>query len=215
MTAGHLGAGPPLFGAEHRSAAQAPLAAAAGGLDPRHADAVSDPTRADTRPDTDDLAHRLMTKRARKRTGQLASRLMDVGVADATCVNLDQHLSWPRLGGRHFLNFPPRIDRRNDCGSHWSISLSSSNGRPSSFSGFSWQDDTAWAALFTPFAQCFGERAAAPSAVESSLQRRPDLPVDHQIGEMVEVGLLAIDDDQAGAGLLRQGWKPRRRIDRE
>jgi hypothetical protein len=43
---------------------------------------------------------------------------------------------------------------------------------------------------------------------ESSLQRRPDLTVDDQIGEMVEVGLLAIDDNQAGASSLRQSWEP-------
>ena len=60
-----------------------------------------------------------------------------------------------------------------------------------------------------------GEQAAWPSPAESSLQRRPDLPVDDQIREMVEVGLLAIDDDQAGASLLRQSWEPRGRIDFE
>jgi hypothetical protein len=32
---------------------------------------------------------------------------------------------------------------------------------------------------------------------------------------MVEVGLLAIDDDEAGASLLRQNWEPRGRIDLE
>src|SRR5512132_4185041 len=60
-----------------------------------------------------------------------------------------------------------------------------------------------------------GEQAAWPSPVESSLQRRPDLPVDDQIREMVEVGLLAIDDDHARASLLRQSWEPRGRIDFE
>jgi hypothetical protein len=60
-----------------------------------------------------------------------------------------------------------------------------------------------------------GEQAAWPSPVESSLQRRPDLLVDDQIREMVEVGLLAIDDDQAGDRLLRQSWEPRGRIDFE
>ena len=126
------GAGPDLFQTEHRPAAQAPFAAAAGGLNPRHADAVADATRADTHPDTDDLADRLMTKRARKRPRELASRLVHVGVTEATCVYLDQHLSRPRLRGRHFLDFPPRIGGRNDCGSHQSISLSGLNGGPPS-----------------------------------------------------------------------------------
>lgn len=53
-----------------------------------------------------------------------------------------------------------------------------------------------------------GERAAWLSPVESGLQRRPDLRVDDEIREIVEIGLFAIDDDEAGARLLRRSWQP-------
>ena len=68
-----------------------------------------------------------MTKRAWKRAGQLASRLMHVGVTETTGVNPDQNLSWPRFGGRHLLDFPARVDGRNDCRFHQPISLSRLN----------------------------------------------------------------------------------------
>ena len=124
VTARHLRAGADLFGAEHRPAALAPFAAAAGELDPRHADAVADAARGHARADAGDLSDGLMAKGARKRPGQLAARLMHVGVAQAARVNPDENLPRPRLRGRHVVDFPARMRRRNNCGLHPQSSLS-------------------------------------------------------------------------------------------
>jgi len=62
MTAGGFQTSADQIRTEHRPATQAPFAPAAGGLNPRHPDAVSDAARSDTGPDGDDLSDGLVPK---------------------------------------------------------------------------------------------------------------------------------------------------------
>ena len=87
-------------------------------LNPRNADTVADPTRCHARADCDDLADRFMAKRARKITGKLSTRLVDIGVTQAARVDLDEHLAWSRLRGLCLFNFPPAVGGGDDCCSH-------------------------------------------------------------------------------------------------
>ena len=51
--------------------------------------------------------------------------------------------------------------------------------------------------------------------IYGGVQRRPDLGVDHEVGQAIEVGRLPVDDHQGGPVLLRKRREPRRRIDHE
>src|SRR5215469_10938560 len=70
------------IGTEHPSAALAPFAASAGGLNPRRANAVAYLASGHIRSRGDDLAHRLVTKDSRKWSRKVSKRLVHIGVAD-------------------------------------------------------------------------------------------------------------------------------------
>ncbi len=45
--------------------------------------------------------------------------------------------------------------------------------------------------------------------IHSGVQRRPDLGVDHEVGQVIEAGRLPVDDHQGGPALLRERREPR------
>src|SRR5215468_12082942 len=106
------------IGTEHPSAALAPFAASAGGLNPRRANAVAYLASGHIRSRGDDLAHRLVTKDSRKWSRKVSKRLVHIGVADAACVHLHQHLTWSRLRLGNIFNLPGTAHGGYDCGFH-------------------------------------------------------------------------------------------------
>jgi hypothetical protein len=87
-------------------------------LNPRDADAVTDPARCHTRADRDDLADRFMAKCPRKIARQLATSLVHIGVAKAASVDLDEHLVWSRLRGLSLFEFPTAVGGGDNGCSH-------------------------------------------------------------------------------------------------
>src|SRR3989441_3350446 len=118
MTAGGFHTSLDQIRTEHRPATQTPFAPAAGRLNPRHSDAVSDAARSDTGPDGDDLSDGLVPKNARERSRQLAIRLMHVRVAQPAGANLDQHLVWTRIRCGNVFDFPSGFDGGNNRSLH-------------------------------------------------------------------------------------------------
>jgi hypothetical protein len=53
--------------------------------------------------------------------------------------------------------------------------------------------------------------ALSESVGDEGSERIADVVTYHQIGEIVEIGRLTIDDDERRAGALRRQRKPRRR----
>src|SRR5262249_42840252 len=104
--------------AEHRLAAQAPLAAAAGVLDPGHAHAVADLALGDARSDLHDVAHGLVAQRARELRRDVALGDVHVGVAQAAGLDADEDLARTGLGGGDFLDRPLAVDFGDDGGFH-------------------------------------------------------------------------------------------------
>ena len=51
--------------------------------------------------------------------------------------------------------------------------------------------------------------------IHGGAQRRPDLGVDDQVGQVVVLGWLPVDDHRGGPALFRERRKPRRGIDHE
>src|SRR5207247_3088166 len=95
-----------LLGAEARLAAQAPLAAAAGSLNPGHPDPVAHPPRGDPRSQGGDLAHRLVPEGAREARREHPFRDVDVGVAQTAGADPDQDLVRTGLRGRDLPDLP-------------------------------------------------------------------------------------------------------------
>src|SRR5262245_45524334 len=75
-------------GTEHPTAALAPFAASAGGLNPCRADAVAYLASVHIRSHGDDLSHRLVAKDPRKWSRKVSKRLVNVGEADPACAHL-------------------------------------------------------------------------------------------------------------------------------
>src|SRR4029077_672735 len=106
------------IGAEHPAAALAPFAASAGGLNPCRADAVAYLASGDIRSHGDDLAYWLVAKDSGELSWKVSKRLVHIGVADAACVHLHEHLTWPRLRLRNIFDLPGTADGRYDGGFH-------------------------------------------------------------------------------------------------
>src|SRR6516225_4305511 len=106
------------IGTEHPAAALAPFAASAGGLNPCRADAVADLASGHIRSHGNDLAHRFVAKDSRKLSGKVSKRLMHIGVADAACVHLYQHLTRTGLRLRNIFDLPGTAHGGYDCGFH-------------------------------------------------------------------------------------------------
>jgi hypothetical protein len=124
MAARGAGAGGDDIRTEHRAPVQAPFAPAARGLYPRHADAVADAAGRDTGADGDDLANRLVPEDSRKRPGQIAVRLVNVGIAEPARMDLDEHLVRARIRHGNILEFPAGMSSGNDGSVHGDTSLS-------------------------------------------------------------------------------------------
>ena len=108
--------------------AQAPLAASAAFLNPANADAVSDFAGSDAGAELDDLADGLMSEDARELQWDQAVREVNVGVAEAAGVDLNDHLIGAGLGGFPLLYLPLTVYRRNDCCFHEENSERNSRG---------------------------------------------------------------------------------------
>src|SRR3989440_11489446 len=80
------------IGTKHSAATLAPFAAPASGLNPGGTHAVADLSRGDVGSHGNDLADRLVAEDSGEWSGQVSERLMYVGVADAACVHLHEHL---------------------------------------------------------------------------------------------------------------------------
>jgi hypothetical protein len=105
-----------LVGAKMFAPAQAPFASAAGRLDPRNTDAVSEVSRPYTRTDRDNLTHGVVAENSRERARKMSERLVNIGVANTARVHLDENLIRTQLGLRNVLNFPWTV-HRSDNGS--------------------------------------------------------------------------------------------------
>src|SRR5271165_140390 len=87
-------------------ATQAPLASSISFLDPAYADAVSDLPRSDAGAELDNLADRFVAEDMGKLNGDHAVRQVDIRIAEAARVDLDDHLVRASFGGVPLLYFP-------------------------------------------------------------------------------------------------------------
>src|ERR1700732_3259268 len=106
------------IGTEHSAATLAPFAAPASGLNPSGTHTVADLSRGDIGSHRNDLADRLVAEDSGEWPGQVSERLMDVGVADAACMHLHEHLIGSGLRLRNFFNLPRSVHSGNDHSLH-------------------------------------------------------------------------------------------------
>src|SRR6202008_335231 len=103
---------------KHPAATLAPLAASTGGLNPRRAHAIAYFSRRDVGSYGNDLADRLMAQDSGKWPRNVSESLMHVGVADAACVHLHQHLIRPGLRLGNVFHLPRTAHSGYDCSFH-------------------------------------------------------------------------------------------------
>src|SRR5205823_9493372 len=106
------------IGTKHSAATLAPFAAPASGLNPGGTHAVADLSRGDVGSHGDNLADRLVAEDSGEWSGQVSERLMDVGVADAACMHLHEHLIGSGLRLRDFFDLPRTAHSGNERGLH-------------------------------------------------------------------------------------------------
>src|ERR1700756_2711886 len=106
------------IGAEHPAPALAPFAASAGGLNPRGAHAVAYLPCGHVRSRGNDLADRLVAEDSGKWSWKVSERLVHIGIADAACVHLHQHLTGAGLRLRNIFDLPRTAHGRYDCSFH-------------------------------------------------------------------------------------------------
>src|SRR5215469_16403503 len=94
------------IGTEHSATTLAPLAAAASGLNPCGTHAVAYLSRGDVGGDGNDLADRLVSEDSGEWSGKVSEGLMYVGVANAACMHLHQHLVRSGLRLRNVFDLP-------------------------------------------------------------------------------------------------------------
>src|ERR1039458_4459007 len=99
-------------------APQTPLACPVSFLYPADADAVSYFAGSDAGAKFDNLAHRLVAQHAGERESKQTVREVDVGVAEAAGVDLDDDLVWAGLGSFPLLHFPLAVYGGDDCCFH-------------------------------------------------------------------------------------------------
>src|ERR1041384_1568752 len=103
---------------EHSAAALAPFAAPASGLNPCGTHAVADLSRGDIGSHGNDLADGLVAEDSGEWSGQVSERLMYVGVADAACMHLDEHLIRSGLRLRNIFDLPRTVHSSSDRSLH-------------------------------------------------------------------------------------------------
>src|SRR2546421_2904565 len=103
---------------EHSAAALAPFAAPARGLNPGGPHAVAHLSRGDVRGHANNLADRLVAEDSGEWSRQVSERLMYVGVADAACMHLHEHLVRSGLRLRNVFDLPRTAHSGNDGGLH-------------------------------------------------------------------------------------------------
>src|SRR5437868_13430257 len=105
-------------GTEHSAATLAPFAATASGLNPGGTHEVTDLPRGDAWGHGNNLANRLVAQDSREWSGQVSERLMYVGVTDAACMHLHEHLIGSGLRLRNLLDLPRTAHSGNDGSLH-------------------------------------------------------------------------------------------------
>jgi hypothetical protein len=85
---------------------------------PTHTDSVADLTRRYARADLDDFADGLVAKHARKLQPKQTMGKLDVGVAQAAGVNLNNHLIRTGFGCLPLFDFPLAVNGWDDCCFH-------------------------------------------------------------------------------------------------
>src|SRR5438105_1126873 len=110
------------IGSEHSATTLAPFAPPARGLNPGSTHTVAHLSGGDIRSHCDNLADRLMAEDSGEWSGQVSQRLMYVGVADAACMHLHEHLIGSGLRLRNFFDLP----RTAHSGNHRSLHNTSS-----------------------------------------------------------------------------------------
>src|SRR2546426_3474655 len=103
---------------EHSAATLAPFAAPASGLNPSGTNRVADLSRGDVGSHGTDLADRLVAEDSGEWSRQVSERLMYVGVADAACMHLHEHLVRSGLRLRNVFDLPRTAHSGNDRSFH-------------------------------------------------------------------------------------------------
>src|SRR5256884_1332808 len=106
------------IGTELPAATLAPFAAATSGLNPCSADAIAYLACGDIGSDGNDLADGFVTEDAGKWSWEMSECLVDVGVADAACAHLHQHLAGSGLRLRNIFDLPRTAHGGNDRSFH-------------------------------------------------------------------------------------------------
>src|SRR2546426_6108248 len=106
------------IGTEHSAATLAPFAAPASGLNPSGTHTVADLSRGDVGRHGNDLADRLVAEDSGEWSGQMSERLMYVGIADAACMHLHEHLIRFGLRLRNVFDLPRTAHSGNNGSLH-------------------------------------------------------------------------------------------------
>jgi hypothetical protein len=104
-----------MFGAEILPFAQAPLAAAAGPLNPTDAHPIAYFSGCNAETDCNHFTYRFVAEDSRKLARQMAERLMHIRVADSAGVQLYEDLTGTGFRLRHILHFPWTTHRSHNC----------------------------------------------------------------------------------------------------
>src|SRR6266436_6689707 len=106
------------LGAEHSAATLAPFAAPTSRLNPSGTHSIADLSRGDVGSHGNDLADRLVAENSGEWSGQMSERLVYVGVADAACMHLHEHLIRSELRLRNVFDLPRTAHSGNDRSLH-------------------------------------------------------------------------------------------------
>src|ERR1700756_5264387 len=106
------------IGTEHSAATLAPFAAPASGLNPSGTHTVANLSRGHVGSHGNNLADRLVAEDSGEWSGQVSERLVHVGVADAACMHLHEHLICFGLRLRNFFDLPRTVHSSSDRSLH-------------------------------------------------------------------------------------------------
>ena len=106
------------IGTERSAATLAPFAAPTGGLNPSGTHTIADLSRGDVGSHGHDLADRLVTEDSGEWSGEVSERLVYIGVADAACMHLHEHLIGSGLRLRNVFDLPRTVHSGNDGSLH-------------------------------------------------------------------------------------------------
>src|SRR5215472_2684637 len=106
------------IGTEHSAATLAPFASSTRGLNPGGTHAVPHLSRGDVGGHGNNLADRLVAEDSGEWSGQVSKRLVYVGIADAACMHLHEHLIGSGLRLRNIFDLPRTAHSGNNRSLH-------------------------------------------------------------------------------------------------